>query len=77
MFHQSMRGIAKGGMAGTSAILALFLLAAPAPAHAATYYVATDGDDANPGTIGQPLATIQKAQEFVSPGDTVYVRGGT
>jgi hypothetical protein len=40
-------------------------------------YVAADGSDSNPGTINQPLESIQKAQEFVNPGDTVFIRGGT
>lgn len=40
-------------------------------------FVAPDGQDTNPGTIELPLASIQKAQELVSPGDTVYIRGGT
>jgi Pel9A-like, right handed beta helix region len=41
-------------------------------------YVAQDGNDTtNTGTIGQPLVTLQKAQELASPGDTVYIRGGT
>jgi Pel9A-like, right handed beta helix region/Secretion system C-terminal sorting domain len=40
-------------------------------------YVAPDGNDSNAGTIDQPLESIQKAQELVSPGDTVYIRGGT
>lgn len=44
---------------------------------AATWYVAPNGSDANPGTKEQPFLTLQKAQSFVSPGDTVYVRGGT
>ncbi len=39
-------------------------------------YVAPNGDDANPGTITQPLESIQKAQEFALPGDTVFIRGG-
>jgi hypothetical protein len=39
-------------------------------------YVATDGDDANPGTIDQPFKTITKAISEVTPGDTIYVRGG-
>ncbi len=43
---------------------------------ASIYYVATDGKDSNPGTIDSPLATLQKAQQLVNPGDTVYVRGG-
>ncbi len=39
-------------------------------------FVATDGDDTNPGTKEAPLASLQKAQDLVSPGDTVYIRGG-
>jgi hypothetical protein len=66
------RGIAKGCVA-----LALLFMASPARAVFATYYVATDGADSNPGTKSRPLATLRKAQELVSPGDTVYVRGGT
>jgi hypothetical protein len=45
--------------------------------HAGIYYVATNGNDENPGTKEHPLLTIQKARTYVSPGDTVYVRGGT
>ncbi len=41
------------------------------------FFVAPDGDDTNPGTMELPLASMQKAQELVTPGDTVYVRGGT
>jgi hypothetical protein len=40
------------------------------------YYVATDGDDNNPGTIAQPWATWQKAVLVSVPGDTTYIRGG-
>ena len=40
-------------------------------------YVAPDGNDSNSGTIDQPLESIQKAQELVNPGDTVFIRGGT
>lgn len=45
--------------------------------HAATYYIAPNGNDANPGTKEQPFQTINKAQTLLSPGDTVFVRGGT
>lgn len=44
---------------------------------AAVYYVAVDGNDTNPGSKSSPFATVQKAQSVVSPGDTVYIRGGT
>lgn len=43
----------------------------------ANYYVATNGNDNNPGTIGEPFATIQKGIDTAVAGDTVYVRGGT
>lgn len=39
-------------------------------------YVATDGDDANPGTMEQPLRTISEAARRARPGDVYYVRGG-
>lgn len=48
----------------------------PAVASAAEYYVATNGSDANPGTIQQPFASLQRAQESAEPGDTVFIRGG-
>jgi hypothetical protein len=41
------------------------------------YWVATDGDDAGPGTSDAPWATLQKAADSVPVGATVYVRGGT
>ncbi|MCF8302528.1 MAG: right-handed parallel beta-helix repeat-containing protein [Bacteroidales bacterium] len=44
---------------------------------AETYFVATDGDDANSGTIDNPFATFGHAISLVNAGDTIYVRGGT
>jgi parallel beta-helix repeat protein len=41
-----------------------------------TYYVATDGYDANPGTLDQPWLTIQKAANTMVAGDTVVVQAG-
>jgi len=55
----------------------LFWLSVYSLAQAATYYVAPTGNNANPGTIGQPFATLQKAQDVANPGDTIYMRGGT
>lgn len=43
-----------------------------------TFYVSTDGNDDNPGTIDAPFATLGKAHQMVKSlrGDTVYIRGG-
>jgi hypothetical protein len=51
-------------------------------------YVAPDGDDTNPGTLGEPLKTVAKARDLVRTRNsgmtsgmtadiTVYLRGGT
>ena len=41
-----------------------------------THYVATNGDDTDPGTSGQPWRTIQKAASSMGPGSTVIVLPG-
>jgi hypothetical protein len=43
---------------------------------AATWFVATDGDDSNPGTESRPWKTLRKAANSVSPGDVVRIRAG-
>jgi len=51
----------------------------------ATYYVATNGNDAWSGTLAAPNAggtdgpfrTVQKAADLAQPGDTIALRGGT
>jgi hypothetical protein len=48
-------------------------------AKGATYYVATDGGNENPGTLLQPWATITYAMSESSPveaGDTIFVEAG-
>ena len=45
-------------------------------AFAATRYVATTGDNRNPGTESQPWSTLAYAAANISSGDTVIVRGG-
>jgi hypothetical protein len=44
---------------------------------AATYYVATTGDDLNPGTLDLPFRTIPRGITAAAAGDTILVRGGT
>jgi len=63
--------------AHTVTILTILLLAAPAALQSAEFYVAPHGVDTNPGTLEQPLRTIQKAASLAGPGDTVFVRAGT
>ncbi len=53
------------------------LLSWPLAALAATFYVATGGNDANPGTQTQPWATLQHAVETIAAGDTILVQPGT
>jgi len=62
-----------GGSAGTGGAIAT-----------GTIFVAPNGDDANPGTMAQPLKTVAKARDVVrgmtatmTADLTVYLRGGT
>src|SRR5690349_19353456 len=68
----------------TLAAVTLFAPPAGAAASQATYYVAPDGDDANPGTITSPFKTLGHARDVVRTvnanmtGDiSVYLRGGS
>jgi hypothetical protein len=47
------------------------------PASAATFYVATNGSDSNPGSSTQPFLTVQKGVNVAIAGDTIIVRDGT
>lgn len=67
-----MHGISGHWIAGNLLLLNFTLL----PCHAAVWYVAPQGDDSDPGTRERPFATPQRAQEAVSAGDTVWLRGG-
>ena len=52
------------------------MFAASAAVADAAWYVSPTGDDAANGTLEQPFATVQRAQEAAAPGDTVLLRGG-
>jgi hypothetical protein len=53
-------------------------LPAPLPQSAgATFYVAPNGSDANPGSQAAPWATIQKAENTLAAGQKALVRAGT
>src|SRR5665811_131627 len=49
----------------------------PSPIVTGAFYVAKDGNDANPGTEALPWRTIQKAANTLVEGQTVYVKQGT
>jgi hypothetical protein len=44
--------------------------------YCSVYFVAPNGNDSNAGIINKPFMTLRRAQDAVSPGDTVYIRGG-
>ncbi|HEU4390381.1 MAG TPA: right-handed parallel beta-helix repeat-containing protein [Blastocatellia bacterium] len=52
------------------------LLAAGTAASANTIYVATNGNDSNPGTAAAPVATLSRAYSLASTGDSIYLRAG-
>lgn len=52
-------------------------LIATSAAAAADFCVAPNGNDLNPGSKERPFASLQRAQKAVTPGDTVFIRGGT
>ena len=52
-------------------MVVLVTLVAAGTAHAADYYVAPTGSDANAGTMAAPFATLQKAVNTAVAGDTV------
>lgn len=57
--------------------LLLISIVTATPLSARTYYMATNGSDSNSGTASAPFAGLTRAQEVVSPGDTVLIKGGT
>lgn len=59
-------------------IVLLAILSAPSPA--LDFFVAPEGDDANPGTKEKPFATLTRARDAARQARepvTVYLRGGT
>ncbi len=43
-----------------------------------TYYIATNGNDSNPGTLALPFKTIEKISSLaLAAGDIVFIRAGT
>lgn len=63
--------------AASLAVALAFHLVVAAPARAAGFYVATNGNDGNPGSRARPWRTIAASAAKLSAGDTLYARGGT
>ena len=61
----------------TRLFVAVLLFLAIGNVSAKEYFLATDGNDSNPGTIEKPFATLSKAISMLQAGDVCYVRGGT
>ena len=56
---------------------ALILVVATAgSAHATTFFVSTDGNDGNSGSMDSPWQTLRFAVQQLRAGDTLYLRGG-
>ena len=62
---------------GSVALVLGLLLTSAGKVVADTYYIATDGNDDNSGTLARPLGTFNHAIRLAKAGDTIYVRGGT
>ncbi len=60
----------------TFRLAALVLCGLPSLARAGEWFVSPTGNDAYPGTIDLPFASIARGQTAASAGDTVWLRGG-
>lgn len=58
-------------------VLSALTVHGTASAWAATYHVAMSGDDAQPGTEGQPWRTLRRANSAAQPGDVINIGPGT
>jgi hypothetical protein len=66
--------IANAAGSVTSRVAQLTIAAAPTNGN---WFVSPTGNDANPGSMAAPFATLNKAQSVATPGQVIYLRGGT
>ncbi len=64
-------------IATTVATCLVAVVASATVASAASWYISPSGSDSNAGTYEKPFASLMKAQDAASSGDTVYIMGGT
>ena len=71
-YYFKVTGVNKQGYEGAPASIDI------SPTHTGPiWWLATDGNDANDGSIGGPLATLHKAMEKAASGDTIMLKPGT
>ena len=58
-------------------LLTTMFAAAAISANASTIYVATNGNDSNPGTAAAPVASLSRAYSLAVNGDSIYLRNGS
>ena len=68
--------VAQAATPSANTITAIPASASPLVPSTYNYYVASNGNDANPGTQQLPFATIQRASKVALPGTTVHVAPG-
>ncbi len=68
--------ISSGGISNPPVVPPTPTTTTPTTIVSGAFYVATNGNDNNPGTEAQPWRTIQKAADTLTAGHTVYVKDG-
>ena len=68
---------ASGTLVALAIVASGVVVASPARAAAATYYVAPTGNDAGAGDSVNPFQHIQRCADIAGPGDTCIIRPGT
>ncbi|HSU56338.1 MAG TPA: right-handed parallel beta-helix repeat-containing protein, partial [Candidatus Dormibacteraeota bacterium] len=67
----------RDGIASIAGIWLVIFVCTVSVGNGATWWVATNGVDTDPGTSNQPFASPQKAISVMAAGDGIYVGGGT
>ncbi|WP_422931548.1 glycosyltransferase [Singulisphaera sp. PoT] len=73
------RALARPALQAVSALVLAMMALFPGSvneARAASYHIAVDGDDAGPGTVERPWASVEPVARRLRPGDVVHVKAG-
>jgi hypothetical protein len=74
LYHYRVKSRDRAGNLATSGD---FTFTTSLPSSGASYYVATTGNDSNPGSLTQPFRSLSKGVSLLRPGDTLFVRAGS